>query len=70
MCPHCKNSAENMRLARCHIPTQKIGQLLPPDTALRKGTVFPELSMPYDPVWRASEAESKAESKEDGRDES
>jgi len=45
-CPIC---AERSRLARAYVPMQKIGHMFCPETALRNGTVFPELFMPYEP---------------------
>ncbi|MCL2407692.1 MAG: spore coat associated protein CotJA [Defluviitaleaceae bacterium] len=35
------------RLARCNMRRQEFGALYSPETALRNGTVFPELNMPY-----------------------
>lgn len=36
-----------LRLARAHIPNQPYMTTLPLDKALMRGTLFPELSMPY-----------------------
>ncbi len=35
------------RLARAYVPFQIMNQVFSPDEALRKGTLFPELYMPY-----------------------
>jgi len=35
------------RLAEVYIPFQRYGQIFDPRTALMKGTLFPELYMPY-----------------------
>lgn len=34
-------------LAMAYVPWQKWGETYPPDTALCKGTLFPELYLPY-----------------------
>ena len=52
-CPHA-----NKELARAYIPSQQIKRLFPLMTSLEKGTVFPELSMPYDYHWK-KEAENE-----------
>lgn len=36
-----------MRLARAYIPNQQLGEVYCPKEALAKGTLFPELWMPY-----------------------
>lgn len=38
----------SMQLARAYVPFQRINQVYSPSEALRKGTLFPELYMPYD----------------------
>ncbi|HOJ10077.1 MAG TPA: spore coat associated protein CotJA [Clostridiales bacterium] len=37
----------NVKLARAYVPFQKLCSLYPPEIALHKGTVFPELYSPY-----------------------
>lgn len=37
------------RLARAYVPIQRMQNTFDAETALRKGTVFPELYMPYQP---------------------
>jgi len=37
-----------MQLARAYVPFQRMNQVYSPSEALRKGTLFPELYMPYD----------------------
>lgn len=37
----------NMRLAEAYIPIQMYGEIFDPRTALRHGTLFPELYRPY-----------------------
>jgi hypothetical protein len=37
----------NLRLARAYVPDQVYGSVFPPEEALREGTLFPELVMPY-----------------------
>ena len=36
------------RLARAFVPFQKPGELFSHDTALKNGTIFPELYMPHE----------------------
>lgn len=36
-----------MRLARAYVPFQSLNQVYDPREALQKGTLFPELYMPY-----------------------
>jgi hypothetical protein len=38
-----------MRLARAYVPYQTYGRTFDPAEGLLKGTIFPELFMPYDP---------------------
>jgi|GEM_PF-3243870 len=38
---------ENKKLAEAYVPMQKPGRIYPPEKALIKGTVFPELYRPY-----------------------
>ncbi len=38
----------NLLLARAYVPFQRINQVFSPSEALMKGTLFPELYMPYD----------------------
>lgn len=38
---------ENMQLARAYVPLQPYIGLFPLDEALRKGTLFPNLYIPY-----------------------
>jgi hypothetical protein len=38
----------NMLLARAYVPFQRLHQVFTPSEALEKGTLFPELYMPYD----------------------
>ncbi|NLY76667.1 MAG: spore coat associated protein CotJA [Tissierellia bacterium] len=40
--------SRNMLLARAYVPFQRLNQIYSPSEALRKGTLFPELYMPYD----------------------
>jgi hypothetical protein len=37
----------HMALARAYVPFQRLDQVYDPREALRKGTLFPELYMPY-----------------------
>ncbi|MFW6034754.1 MAG: spore coat associated protein CotJA [Halothermotrichaceae bacterium] len=37
------------RLAHAYVPFQRYTENFPPEKALRKGTLFPELYMPYRP---------------------
>ncbi len=37
----------NLRLARAYVPDQVYANVFPPEEALREGTLFPELVMPY-----------------------
>ena len=37
----------NLRLARAYVLDQVYGDVFPPEEALREGTLFPELVMPY-----------------------
>lgn len=36
-----------MQLARAYVPFQRLNQVFDPKEALMKGTLFPELYMPY-----------------------
>ena len=38
---------QNACLARAYVPFQRIHKLFTPEAALRKGTIFPELAIPY-----------------------
>jgi len=38
---------EDARLAHAYVPFQYLVCLYPPETALKQGTVFPELDWPY-----------------------
>jgi len=42
-------SGRRMRLAHAYIPWQHFKNSYPPAEALRRGTLFPELYMPYRP---------------------
>jgi len=46
-CVPYENVITNVKLARAYVPFQKLCTLYPPDIALQKGTVFPELYSPY-----------------------
>lgn len=37
----------NVKLAQAYVPFQKFCTTLPPETALARGTVFPELHSPW-----------------------
>ncbi|MGI6526182.1 MAG: spore coat associated protein CotJA [Caldicoprobacterales bacterium] len=37
----------NLRLARAYVLPQTYGKVFPPEEALKEGTLFPELVMPY-----------------------
>ncbi|ADD02848.1 conserved hypothetical protein [Thermoanaerobacter mathranii subsp. mathranii str. A3] len=37
----------HLKLARAYVPLQKYVSLYPPEEAIKKGTIFPELDMPY-----------------------
>lgn len=37
----------SMQLARAYVPFQRLNQVFDPKEALMKGTLFPELYMPY-----------------------
>jgi hypothetical protein len=37
----------NMRLAQAYVVVQKYISIYPPEEALKRGTVFPELDLPY-----------------------
>lgn len=39
----------DMKLAHAYVPNQVMGQVFSPQEALQKGTLFPELYMPYVP---------------------
>jgi len=39
---------KTMLLARAYVPFQRIHQVYSPSEALEKGTLFPELYIPYD----------------------
>ncbi len=39
----------SMRLAHAYVPYQYYSNSYPPEEALRKGTLYPELYMPYRP---------------------
>lgn len=39
---------KSMLLARAYVPFQRLHQVYTPSEALEKGTLFPELYMPYD----------------------
>jgi len=41
------NMSPDMDLARAYVPNQVMGKVYSPQEALRKGTLFPELYMPY-----------------------
>lgn len=44
----CYEDRKNcFRLATAYVPYQELGRLFPLDEALHKGTIFPELYMPY-----------------------
>lgn len=36
-----------LKLAQAYVPLQKYVSIYPPEEAIKKGTVFPELDMPY-----------------------
>lgn len=38
---------KGMQLARAYVPFQRLNQVFDPKEALMKGTLFPELYMPY-----------------------
>jgi len=40
-----------MELARAYVPFQRLKQVYDPKEALMKGTLFPELYMPYKKDW-------------------
>lgn len=40
---------DRMRLAHAYVPFQTFTNSYPPEEALRRGTLFPELYMPYRP---------------------
>ena len=42
-----ENSILSMNLAQMYIPIQTISSIYPPSEGLEKGTIFPELYMPY-----------------------
>lgn len=44
---HPGNNMRNMKLAHAYIPFQKYTENYPPETALNRGTLYPELWMPY-----------------------
>ncbi|AAM24991.1 MAG: hypothetical protein XD49_0188 [Caldanaerobacter subterraneus] len=37
----------SIKLAQAYVPIQKYVSIYPPEEALKKGTVFPELDFPY-----------------------
>ncbi|MBZ2176063.1 spore coat associated protein CotJA [Schnuerera sp. xch1] len=37
----------DMRLARAYVPFQRLNEVYDPKEALKRGTLFPELYMPY-----------------------
>lgn len=39
---------KTMLLARAYVPFQRLKQVYSPSEALKRGTLFPELYMPYD----------------------
>lgn len=43
----CSNDNDEMMLARAYVPAQPYTDSFPLDAALRKGTLFPNLYMPY-----------------------
>ncbi|NLM96384.1 MAG: spore coat associated protein CotJA [Halanaerobiaceae bacterium] len=43
-----------MRLAHAYVPFQTFKNAFPPEEALRRGTLFPELYMPYRPGTRGN----------------
>ena len=38
---------EKTPLAMCYVPMQEFGELYPENTALEKGTIFPDLEFPF-----------------------
>lgn len=40
---------DRMRLAHAYVPYQRYTESYPPEEALRRGTLFPDLWMPYRP---------------------
>ncbi len=44
-----ENNEPDLKLARAYVPFQHASELYPPETSLIRGTVFPELDIPYKP---------------------
>ena len=42
-----QDPAPHMQLARAYVPMQSFEGVFPPEEGLKKGTVFPDLFMPY-----------------------
>ena len=38
---------DSLPLAMAYVRMQSLGQMYPPETALKKGTLFPELELPF-----------------------
>lgn len=45
--PVCPNCSGHMILAMAHVPMQPWNSTYDPDTALARGTLFPDLDLPY-----------------------
>jgi hypothetical protein len=41
------NEFMNMRVGYAYVPIQKFGETYTPEEALKRGTLFPELDLPY-----------------------
>ena len=50
---HIQAVDRSMRLAHAYVPDQPYIALFPLDEALKKGTIFPNLYMPYMPAKKA-----------------
>lgn len=48
-----------LRLARAYVPIQEFGSVFPPLEALRRGTLFPDLYIPYVPPTGFMEVDGK-----------
>lgn len=54
-CPEIVEMCPNLPLASAYVPFQKQGKIYPMNEGLMRGTIYPELDMPYkkaDPNYR------------------
>ena len=46
--PELQNCVDKLPLAMAYVPIQQLDKMYPPETALERGPLFPELDLPFE----------------------